>query len=330
MPLSQTLPGTQQTDLVTFTLKVNGEAVSTQYQVASITISKEVNKIPFAKLMIFDGNAAAQDFSVSNEETFVPGTEIEITAGYHLDETSIFKGIIVKHSLKIRNDCSPALLLDCRDKAIEMTVARKNKYFNDSKDSEAVETIAGTYNIDSDIEDTSVQIEAIVQYNCTDWDFIVSRMEANGKLCFVDGGKLTAKKPDFSSDIVLDAVFGSTILEFDADLDARNQYQSLKASTWDYSNQNITSVDAQEPGFDENGNISSSDLGNVLNITEYDLYSGENVTENELQNLADARLLKARLSRLRGRVRFRGYGQINPGDLTLPCHTIFRSHLPCH
>jgi Rhs element Vgr protein len=315
MPLSQTLPGTQQTDLVTFTLKVNGEAVSTQYQVASITISKEVNKIPFAKLMIYDGDAAAQDFSVSNEETFIPGTEIEITAGYRSDETSIFKGIILKHSLKIRNDRSPALLLDCRDKAIEMTVARKNKYFNDVKDSEAVETIASTYQLDTDIEDTGAQLQAIVQYNCTDWDFIVSRMEANGKLCFIDGGKLTAKKPDFSASTVLDAVFGATILEFDADLDARNQYQSLKASTWDHSSQNIVSVNAQEPGFEENGNISSSDLGDVLDITEYDLYSGENVTENELQNLADARLLKARLSRLRGRVRFRGYGQINPGDL---------------
>lgn len=315
MPLSQSLPGTQQTDLVTFTLKVNGAPLSTQYQVASISVSKEVNKIPWAKLVIFDGNAAEQDFAVSNEATFIPGTEIEITAGYHSEETSIYKGIILKHSLKIRNDRSPALMLECRDKAVAMTVARKNKYFNDTTDSDAVETIAGTYQLDTDIESTSVQHEAIVQYNCTDWDFIVSRMEANGKLCYVDGGKLTTKKPDFSSATVLDAVFGATMFEFDADLDARNQYQSLKAKTWDYSNQAVTSVDAAEPGFEENGNIPSSDLGNVLKIAEYDLYSGEDVTETELQSLADGRLLKARMSRLRGRVRFRGYGQINPGDL---------------
>ena len=206
-------------------------------------------------------------------------------------------------------------MLECRDKAVAMTVARKNKYFNDTTDSDAVETIAGTYQLDTDIESTSVQHEAIVQYNCTDWDFIVSRMEANGKLCFIDGGKLTTKKPDFSSATVLDAVFGATIFEFDADLDARNQYQSLKAKTWDYSNQAVTSVDAAEPGFEENGNIPGSDLGNVLKIAEYDLFSGEDITETELQSLADGRLLKARMSRLRGRVRFRGYGQINPGDL---------------
>ncbi len=53
-----------------------------------------------------------------------------------------------------------------------------------------------------------------------------------------------------------------------------------------------------------------------LSISEYDLYSGEEVTENELQNLADARLLKARLSRLqrKGYVS-RLWLQINPGDL---------------
>ncbi|MGZ3928768.1 MAG: phage late control D family protein, partial [Mucilaginibacter sp.] len=316
MPVSQTLPGTQDTDLVTFTITVNGSPLGSNYQVVSINLSKEINRIPMAKLVIYDGDAAAQDFSISNEETLVPGAEIEIAAGYHSDESTIFSGIILRHSLKIRNSGSPVLILDCRDKAVKMTVARKNKYFYNSKDSDAVGEIIGDYGLDSDIEDTSAQLEAIVQYDSTDWDFIVSRMEANGKLCMVDAGKITAKKPDFTSATVLDAVFGATMLEFDADLDARNQYQSLVAKTWDYSNQAITTANASEPGFEENGNISSSDLGDVLSVAEYDLYSGEDITQDELQNLADARLLQARMSRCRGRVRFRGYGgSLNPGDL---------------
>ena len=315
MPLSQTLPGTQKTDLVTFTIKINGEAIDPTYQVSTMTISKEINRIPYARLIIFDGDAAAQDFAVSDQETFVPGAEIEINLGYNSDESVVFSGIILKHSLKIRTGQSPVLMLECRDKAFQMTVARKNKYFYDSSDSDAVEQIVGDYGLDSDVDDSSVQHEAIVQYDCTDWDFIVSRMEANGQFCIVDSGKLSAKAPDFGADTVLDAVFGSTMLEFDADLDPRNQFQNLKAATWDYSNQAITTVDAQEPDFEENGNLSSSDLESVLSISEFDLYSGEDVTEDELQHWADARLLKARLSRCRGRVRFRGYAQIKPGDM---------------
>ena len=327
MPLSQTLPGTSKIDLVTFTLKINGNSIGTQYQVVSLLISKEVNRIPSAKIMMYDGDAAAQDFSISNESTFVPGAEIEITAGYHSDESSLFKGIILQHSLKIRDDKSPLLILDCRDKAIKMTVARKNKYFYNQKDSEAVEEICNNYHLSTDLEDTQVQHEAIVQYDCTDWDFIVSRMEANGKLCFANAATITVKNPDYTTTPVLDAVFGSTIIEFDADLDATNQYQSLKAKSWNYSNQAITSVDAEEPEFikksvegdstndNENGNITSSILGSVLSTSEYDVFSGEDITENELQALADARLQKARMSRCRGRVRIRGYGQVSPGDL---------------
>ncbi|MGN8069866.1 type VI secretion system tip protein VgrG [Mucilaginibacter sp. SG564] len=316
MSLSQTLPGTQNTDLVTFTIKVNGTLLGASYQVASMNFSKEINRIPVAKLLIYDGDASAQDFAISNEPTLVPGAEIEIAVGYHAEQATLFKGIILKHSLKIRGNGSPVLILDCRDKAIKMTIARKNKYFYDTKDSDAITGIIGNYGLDTDIEDTSITLKSIVQYDCTDWDFMVSRMEANGKLCMVDNGKITAKKPNFSSATVLDTLFGATMLEFDADLDARNQYQSLTAKTWDYTTQEIASASAAEPGFEENGNISSSDLGAVLSVSEYDLYSGEDLTTDELQSLADGRLQKARMSRCRGRVRFRGYGgQLNPGDL---------------
>ncbi len=314
MSLSQSLPGTQNTDLVTFTIKVNGAAISSQYQVASIHVAKEVNRIPFAKLMIYDGDPALQDFAISNEDTFKPGAEIEITAGYHSDETLLFKGIIVRHSLKIRNNASPLLILDCRDKMIKMTIARKNKYFYNTTDSDAAGSIIDTYSLEHDIESTTAQQETLVQYDSTDWDFILSRMEANGKLCTVSDGKLTAKKPDLSGAAVLDVVFGATLLEFDADLDARHQYGSIKASTWDDANQAITTADAAEPGFPENGNLSSGDLGDVLAIAEYDLFVGEEIKQDELQNLADARLQMVRLARCRGRAKLRGYGQINPGD----------------
>jgi Rhs element Vgr protein len=316
MPLSQTLPGTQKTDLVTFTIKVNGNALGTTYQVASISLTNEINRIPMAKIIINDGDASKQDFPVSNEATLVPGAAIEITVGYHSDESTLFTGIILRHSLKVRNSGTPVLILDCRDKAVQMTVARKNKYFYNQKDSAAAEEIIGNYGLDTDIEDTGAQLESIVQYDSTDWDFIVSRMEANGKLCSVSNGKVTAKKPDFTTATVLDAVFGATILEFDADLDARNQYQSIVAKTWDYTTQAVATANAAEPGIRENGNFSSSDLGSVLNIAEYDLNSGEDITSDELQNLADSRLLKARMSRCRGRVRFRGYGgELSPGDM---------------
>src|SRR5882762_1375337 len=95
------LPDQQNTDLVTFTILVNGAPVGKETGIVSIAVNKEVNKIPWAKLIIQDGDVAAEDFTVSNQDTFKPGNEIEIQAGYHSDEATIFKGIIVKHGIKI-------------------------------------------------------------------------------------------------------------------------------------------------------------------------------------------------------------------------------------
>lgn len=315
MPFSQTLPGDQKTALVTFTIKINGNAVGTQYQVASISIINEINRIPSAKVMIYDGDAAAQDFSISNESTFIPCSPIELWVGYDSDEQLIFSGIIIKHSLKIRNDSSPLLILDCRDNAIKMTIARKNKYFYNQKDSDVITDIIGTYGLSSDVSDTQATLESIVQYDCTDWDFIISRLDANSMYCYVNAGTITIAKPDFSQSTVLDAVFGATIYEFDAGLDVRNQYEELKASTWDQANQQINTITANAPDIEENGNLSGSDLSSSFGISEYDVFAGEELTENELQSLADSMFQKAVLSRCRGRVRFQGYGSLNPGDL---------------
>src|SRR5215475_1729923 len=94
------LPDQPSTDLVTFTLLVNNSAVSREIGVVSIYVHKEVNKISRAKIVVQDGDVAAEDFTISNQETFKPGNQIEIQVGYHLDETTIFKGIIIKHGIR--------------------------------------------------------------------------------------------------------------------------------------------------------------------------------------------------------------------------------------
>ena len=180
----------QNPDLVTFTVSVDGNALSGEYHVHSVSVAKEVNRIPTATIVISDGDSAKQDFELSNQDLLIPGKEIEITAGYHSDEETIFKGIIVKHNVKIRKSSS-VLVLECKDKAVKMTVGRKSAYFYDSKDSAIFEEIIGKYSLEKDVEGTNFEHKELVQFNASDWDFVVSRAQANGKLCIVDDGKLT-------------------------------------------------------------------------------------------------------------------------------------------
>lgn len=312
---SRVLPINRRTSLVTFTIKIEGEATPGAYKAASIIVTKEINKIPSATIVIRDGSASTEDFEASNAAIFAPGKEVEISCGYQSEESPIFKGIIIKHSIKIKRSGSSMLLLECKDKAVKMTVGEKNKYFVDKKDSEAIEEIIDTYGLDKDIEATSVQHKGLVQFNATDWDFMLSRVEANGKICIADDGKLTTIAPSLDGEAALELLYGATILDFDATIDARDQYQAVKAFAWDPSSQAILEADATDPAINGNGNLTPADLSAVIGLDYLGLNHTGMITQDELQAWADAQFLKKQLSKARGRVGFEGFADIKPGSV---------------
>ncbi|RKR05614.1 Rhs element Vgr protein [Flavobacterium sp. 90] len=303
-------------DLVTHKLLIEGTELSGIYQVMSIVVHNEVNRIPMAQIILTDGDASARDFKLSNEDLLVPGKKIEIKAGYHSDEETIYKGIVVKHSIKIK-DKSSLLIVECKDEAVKMTIGRKSKYFYDVKDSDAFEDIIGTYGLQKEVESTNYSHKELVQYNTSDWDFIVSRAQANGKLCFVENGKITIKKPDLTSEAVETVAFGASMLDFDAEIDARNQFAKVSSYSWNASNQELLEIEAKDPSVSLNGNLSPSDLSDVGKLENLELRHGGHVTDTELQDWADAKLLFQQLSKVRGTVKFQGIPAVKPNTIIM-------------
>ena len=300
--------------VVTFTLKIDGTDVPRTYNVASAVVNRSLNKIPVLDLAILDGDAATSGFPASDADLFIPGKAIELWGGFSSQEELLFKGIIIKHSLRIREESSPMLMIDARDKAVGMTIGAKNQYYEEKKDSDIIEEIAGNYGLDKDVESTTVQHKQLLQYNCTDWDFIQTRAETNGKFCSCENGKLVIKAPDLSATEAIELLFGATIISFDAEMDARYQFDTVTTTSWSHNDQALVKTDATPPTFTEQGNLASSDLAAVVNNTAYTIQHGGSVEEAELQNQADAQMLKSRLAKIRGRVKFRGFGAIMPGQ----------------
>ncbi len=317
MPNLRLLPNQQNTDLVTFSILVNGAPVGNEIGVVSVAVNKEVNKIPWAKLIIQDGDVATEDFAVSNRDTFKPGNEIEIQAGYHADESTIFKGIIVKHGIKILRDRHSLLEIECKDVVVKTTAGRKNKYFFDSRDTDVIEEILNTYTIQSDVtaDATDATHKEVVQYYSTDWDFIVCRAEVSGKLVMPDDGTVKIKKPDFAQQPVALLQYGGNILELEAMMDSTYQYAGVSASGWNYANQELSEQDAVEPVLQEGGNISSSNLSGVLGLDTYKLFHSGSINDQELRGWASTQLLKSKLSKIKGRVKFLGFAEVKPGSL---------------
>ncbi len=311
---SNIIPTTRPADLVTFTLKIEGIEIPRTINVQSIVVEKEINKIPSARICILDGEPSLEDFTVANQDLFIPGNQIEILAGYRSDESSIFTGVIITHRIRVRSNSSQ-LIVDCKDESVKLTAGRKNKYYFDKTDSDVIEEIINNYGLDNSIDPTSVMHEELVQFDCTDWDFIITRLEANGCICIVDENSINSTKPALDSDPVLSLLFGATIMEFDSEMDARDQYEGVTAYSWDYSNQEILTIEATEPSTTENGNLSSSDLSEVIGLESFDLRHTGQIVQEELQAWADAQLLKTRLSKIKGRVRFQGFPDVKPGTV---------------
>lgn len=309
---SRVINTAKNADLVTHKILVEGEELSKKHQVKQILVEKEVNRISTATLILLDGEASKQDFKLSNEELLIPGNQIEISVGYHSDEEIIFKGIVITHSLKIRNN-STLLIVECKDEAVKMTVGRKSKCFYELSDSDIFESIIDTYGLDKDVEATNFTHKELVQYHTSDWDFLISRAQANGKLCFLEDGKVTLKKPDISQESVETVAFGATMLDFDAEIDARDQFSKVSSYAWNHADQELLEIEANDPAISLNGNLSPSDLSETIGLDNLELRHGGAVSDVELQDWADAKLFFQQLAKIRGRVKFQGIPAVKPG-----------------
>src|SRR5688572_20019363 len=247
MAKERRIPTSGPRDNPTFTVLADGEQINGLYAVLSVWIMKEVNKIATAEIVFHDGDPAEENFKLSEAPEFQPGKEIEIQAGYASNEASIFKGIILKQSIRAKNGKPSTLCLELKDVAVKLTVGRKNKYFFESTDSEIIEEIINAYGIDKEVEAITGAHEEMVQYYTTDWDFITSRAEKNGKLVLAYDGVIRVKAPDLSLEPVVNTVFGNSMFEFESELDARFQYTAVKSAAWNYTNQELSEAEAAEP-----------------------------------------------------------------------------------
>jgi Rhs element Vgr protein len=310
MGLDSLIPGADgPTDLASQKVFINGTVLSNEILLNHITVSRTFNKISSAKLVFSDGSAADRDFPLSNDDMFKPGSEIEIQLGYHGEVETVFKGIIIKHGIKVKQSGASLLMIEAKDKAIKLTGARKSAYFIEKTDSDIITSLAGEST--PDVESTSFSHKQMLQYDTTDWDFLMLRAEANSMLVLTDDGTLVVKKPATGAS-VLTATYGADIYEFEAEMDARKQVKSINSLSWDYTQQAKEESSAGTADFSETGNLSSDELGAVLG-TEINLSHPGHLTQDQLQNWSDAYAIRNKMSKAVGRVRLQGKSIVKPG-----------------
>jgi Rhs element Vgr protein len=103
--------------------------------------------------------------------------------------------------------------------------------------------------------------------------------------------------------------------DLDAEIDARLQFSGVKASGWSQSDQAVTSSEAADPGVPETGNLTASTLAGVIGTDEFQLIHSGLLDSQELQQWADAKLLRQRMAKIRGRITTDGTSAVTPGKM---------------
>lgn len=330
-PISQTLLPRVDTDLVTFEIKINGEKISAAYQVMSIMIQEELNKIPSAQLVIRDGSASEETFEVSDKGDFIPKNKIEIFLGYHNNNELVFKGEIISNSNSINSHCCE-MSIDCKDERISMSLTYIGKYYEEKTDDEIVDELIGSYNIPAakrkqNEKAQRVRHESLVQSNVTDWDFMISRIDVNGGICVIHNGDMSIIKPDFSTPPSLFLTHGKDILEFHADMDSRAQASVVQTSAWDYQEQKVNDIEGEYPpglesekdpqiGDDSGPKETIKDfLDNIVSVFNKPLkMKASYMKSEELKAVSDSKLLKLVLTPVKGSVKYQGSTMALPGS----------------
>ena len=311
------IPNPSTHDVVSFSITIDGTALDATYQVMSISIMKEVNRIPVARIVVRDGDAAERNFELSSTDTFIPGKKIVISLGFDSDNSQAFKGIITRQCIKVRENGNTELSVECRDEAVKMTLGRHSRYFQNKKDSELFDEIIGAYpGLSSDLKTTALTHKQIVQHHITDWDLLLLRAEANGMLVNVIDGSIRIAQPDTSTDPVVQIAYGFSVIELEAEMDARDQWKKVGAKAWDHAGQQLFNADTTEAsGFTQPGNLSGSDLAAAVSPDVYEMHHSGYLLQEELQDWVDGLMIRSRLSKTRGRIRVSGFSGANPGDM---------------
>jgi Rhs element Vgr protein len=301
--------------LVTVTILSEGKAIAGDYELLSVLVNHAVNRIPYAELVFIDGDAVTGQFAISDTDVFEPGKEIGIKLRYEDEpesERTVFKGLVIMQEVNVERSSS-TLTVVLKDAAVAMTLGNNFRIFTKKTDTQIIKELLELHSIKSrKIEDTSLEHKEMVQYACSDWDFILARAESNGLLIAVQDGGVSAQiikspgNPKAIFEYGIDEIFS-----FDIEANGEGQYQKISGTTWDVKNQQNIQVNKTANMRLTPGNLNSQKLAKNLGSQDFSLATSAQLNQDELSTWATGKLARTQLSLIRGHLAVSGQNGIN-------------------
>ncbi len=302
-------PSKYKDRILSWKIYCDGRAIEDSFGLTFIQIHLAINRIGRAILKFNAGNMDEQTFDETDSNYFKPGNSIRIDVGDLNKLHTLFEGTILSTGIKLLKGARSQMIVECRDNAYQATQGRKNRIFEKKKDSDIIKEVLNEYG-SVKVDATTFQFPEMVQYYCSDWDFALSRADANGMFIYTEGKAIKVFKPTVNSSPVLTVTHGVDMIDFDGSLSGSEQYSKFEAVSWDPATQKQVKQTAAVPTLNEQGDIAIKKLsGNDTLLLQTDAPTDKAA----LKEWADSQALKAGLARYSGSFSFYGAAEVVPG-----------------
>lgn len=289
----------------------DGSKLDDSYQLISASVRYELNRIGKATLKFNAGDMDKQSFDESDSSFFKPDNPIRFDVGGLNDVKTLFEGVILEVRIVVGKGNRSQMIVECRDCAYAATQGRKNRIFEKKKDQDVIKEVLSSYG-DVKVDTTEYEHPTLVQYYCTDWDFALSRADANGLFISTNGKKISVLKPEVSASPVLSVTYGIDLISFDGGLSGGEQFSNYDAVSWNPTEQKQIKSSASSPNLNKQGDLQPNSIATGKGLL---LQTDAPLSGKVLQQWASSVALKNGLARYRGNLSFYGSSLVVPGCL---------------
>lgn len=304
-------PSIYRDRVLAWSVYCDGTKLDGSYELTSASVRVELNRIGKATLKFNAGNMDKQTFDETDSDFFKPGNTIRLDVGSTNSQDTLFEGIIMEIGIRAGKGFRSQMVVECRDNAYPATQGRKNRIFEDKKDSEMISEVLSAYG-NVQVDESTYQHPEMVQYYSTDWDFALSRADACGLFVLTKGGDISFFKPEVSGSPVLTVTYGVDLISFEGGLSGSNQFTSFEGVSWNPAQQEAVQVSASAPSLNEQGDLQPDSIAGGDSML---IQTDAPTEDGALQDWVDSLALRAGLARYQGKFSFYGAPEVVPGCL---------------
>ena len=309
---------TKKDGYISFEIKIGSQKYVSSGPLLSLETYYEINRIPTATIVFKDGDPSKQDFELSSEKYMNPGEKVEISLGYKGSNKPVFKGVIIRHSIRASKAVGTYLKIECKHPVFNMTVGKSIRYFEKQDDKKILQSLFSENNVNSvNLSGTYIKKDSYLQYNTNDWDLALSRAAFNSKVISYDLDKVIVEDPKISGASKDIFEFGKDLFDYDAEVNAEFQMSKVEAFSWDSKTQKAikgtnTSSSIKQL---ENSGVKHSDLKTVIPRKSYELYHNGELTKSELDGWTKSKNVQSSLNKIIGSFKVKGENGLKLGDV---------------